>query len=196
MPLPLIALALGLAPLLKDFIPRLPEALGGSRAAEVAQGVVQVATALTGQDEPSPAAMGEAMQDPERAGEVATALAQLNADVTKALAAEETARLMAALADIQGARARDLELRKAGVRRFMPGVLLFIAGVAVFGFGCVLVFGSLQEGSASQAAIIQQLTIFAGIIVTAAAFEWGSSYGSRNKDVAPGPLDVNKMERR
>jgi type III restriction enzyme len=99
--------------------------------------------------------------------------------------ASETRKLereRVAAAEMADARARDVALHQAGIARRMPGVLVGI-GVA----GAVLTVAAmlagislgLPEGGAVMGALIAIAVGFLGIVKDAAAFEFGSSFGSR-----------------
>lgn len=169
--LPLIPIALTLAP----YLTRL---LAGDRAGDTAQAVAQVVETVTGTDDPAQAAM--ALQDPEKQAAAMRGLAEVALERERVAAAE--------MAD---ARARDVALHQAGIARRMPGVLVGI-GVA----GAVLTVAAmlagislgLPEGGAVMGALIALAVGFLGIVKDAAAFEFGSSFGSRSKDASGVPF--------
>lgn len=188
--LPLVALGVSM-------LPQLAGIIAGDRAGRVAASVVDVVQEVTGTSDPAEArAVLEA--DPGKVDALRVRLADI---ALERLRIERTTLLeehRATLADIQSARARDLALAQMGQRRVMPAMLMVVATAGTTAGIAALVFGGMAEGSASQAAIIQVLTLFVGIYLSATAFEWGSSRGSRNKDderrleAGPGPFDPPK----
>lgn len=163
--LPLIPLALTLAP----YLARL---LAGDRAGDTAQAVARVVETATGTSDPAQA-------EAALAGDPA-----LRADLSAQLAEIAVQRERVAAAEMADARARDVALHQAGIARRMPGVLVGI-GVA----GAVLTVAAmlagislgLPEGGAVMGALIALAVGFLGIVKDAAAFEFGSSFGSRSK---------------
>lgn len=167
--LPLVPLALAAAPYLA-------RVLAGDRAGDTAQAVAQAVQIATGTDDPvqAEATLGA---DPG----VRAALSQRLAEI-----AVEAERVAAA--DRQDARARDVTLRQAGQPRRMPAALLAIGGCGAGGGVFAMILGTylgLPEGGAVMGALIALTMLFAGVVKDAAAFEWGSSVGSRTKDARP-----------
>lgn len=173
--LPLLPLALAAAPYLTRI-------LAGDRAGAAAQGVAQAVQAVTGTDDPAQAEAALSA-DPGLRADLSARLAEI------ALEAERVAA-----AEMANARSRDVTLRQAGASRRMPSVLVAIGVVGAVASVAAMLVGTtlgLPEGGAVIGALIVITSSFVSIIKDAAAFEFGSSLGSRNKD-AGGPFAQGK----
>jgi len=153
-----VTLALTLA----QFAPSLIKFFTGSdKAADVASKVIDIAKAVTG------APTGDA------------ALEVLKADPAKVLEFQQT---KAFLADVQSARARDIELHKAGFgnRRADVMVALDVLGL----IACLLVLVLYREKLPGE--VVGLLSAISGIfgacLRDAHQFEFGSSRSSQIKD--------------
>ena len=185
MVLPLVAAAAlpALARVGMEASPAVAQWLGRQIAGDPAIGdrAAEVVRAVTGTDDPIQAEA--AMADPGTRSEVAQRLAELAVEQDRIAAAE-----------MASARARDVALRQAGASRRMPSVLVGIGVGGVVMAVVAMLVGSwmgLPEGGAVMAVLITIAVGFLAIIKDAAAFEFGSSLGSRNKD-APGPFVQGK----
>ena len=162
-----VTIAMGLA----QFAPAVIRWITGSKDAEaVARDVVGVAQAVTGASSPQ-----EALQkiQSDQAAQLAfrEKLMEREADLDKAY-----------LADVQSARARDVELRKAGDSNRRADVM--VIGAVVGLISCLLVLIVFRKDIPGEAVgIISTVAgIFGACLKDAYAFEFGSSRGSKDKD--------------
>lgn len=175
MPLPLIPLALGLV---SEFAPGLVRHFAGDKAGEVAEKVVGIAGALTGESEPD--AMAAALRgNPELAAQ----FRQQSVDLELGLATLE-------IEDRRDARARDLAMRQAGQENRRAD--LMIVGDVVGLLACLTamvaitvlgVKGDVPPALLAMNGPIGTLAGFFGAgLRDAHQFEFGSSRGSKQKD--------------
>lgn len=166
MPLPLLGAGLALA---TEFAPSLIRMFAGDKAGAVADQVVGAAKQITGRDDPDEAAAA-LRADPE----MALAFKRHMADIEVRL--EE-----AYLADRQNARARDIELRKAGERNWRADVMILAAAGAL-----VFVVWQVNTGASEKSAVLAIYNMAIGALLKmlgdAFHFEFGSSRGSKEKD--------------
>ena len=162
-----VTIAMGLA----QFAPAVIRWITGSKDAEaVARDVVGVAQAVTGASSPQ-----EALQkiQSDQAAQLAfrEKLMEREADLDKAY-----------LADVQSARARDVELRKAGDSNRRADVM--VIGAVVGLISCLLVLIGFRKDIPGEAVgIISTVAgIFGACLKDAYAFEFGSSRCSKDKD--------------
>lgn len=162
-----VSLALALA----QFAPSLIKFFTGSeKAADVAGKVIDIAKSVTGA--PSGDAALEVLKaDPAKVLEFQQAAMANDADLTRAF-----------LADVQNARARDIELHKAGFgnRRADVMVALDVLGL----IACLLVLVLYREKLPGE--VVGLLSAISGIfgacLRDAHQFEFGSSRSSQVKD--------------
>lgn len=164
--IPLIPIAMQLA----QFAPGIIKLLTGSdKAEEVAGKVIDVARAVTGE----PAA--------------GVALAAIQADPAKvlefqqAMAAQQVGLEQAYLLDVQDARARDVELVKAGIKNHRANVLAGAALLLVIVCLLVVVWSSTMDDYA-KATISLILGRALGWVEQLFSYEFGSTRASKSKD--------------
>ena len=155
--------------------PKLVEMVAGEKAGKVAQGVANAAMQVTGAVTPD------------------AALAALQADPQLALAykqkiAEQEAQLEAAyLADIQNARARDVQLKKMGYSNTRADVMVGMAFICL----CVII-AVLWNKPDIPGSVLAIFNMAVGYILKmlsdAFQFEFGSSRGSREKSLKMGEM--------
>jgi hypothetical protein len=162
-----VSLALALA----QFAPSLIKFFTGSdKAADVATKVIDIAKTVTGAPT-GDAALEVLKADPAKVLEFQQAAMLNDADLTKAF-----------LADVQNARARDIELHKAGFgnRRADIMVALDVLGL----IACLLVLVLYREKLPGE--VVGLLSAISGIfgacLRDAHQFEFGSSRSSQVKD--------------
>lgn len=162
-----VSLALALA----QFAPSLIKFFTGSdKAADVAGKVIDIAKTVTGAPDGG-AALEVLKADPNKVLEFQQAAMLNDADLTKAF-----------LADVQNARARDIELHKAGFgnRRADVMVALDVLGL----IACLLVLVLYREKLPGE--VVGLLSAISGIfgacLRDAHQFEFGSSRSSQVKD--------------
>jgi len=162
-----VTLALTLA----QFAPSLIKFFTGSdKAADVAGKVIDIAKSVTGAPT-GDAALEVLKADPAKVLEFQQAAMANDADLTKAF-----------LADVQNARARDIELHKAGFgnRRADVMVALDVLGL----IACLLVLVLYREKLPGE--VVGLLSAISGIfgacLRDAHQFEFGSSRSSQIKD--------------
>ena len=161
----LIALAQTLIPT----VPAIAGWLGGEKAEQAAEGVLDVARAVTGNNDPAQAA--EACRaDP------AMALAFRSRMMDHA---ETMNRLY--LEDRQDARARDVALRHVGAANRRADIMLLMAFLAVIAIAAILAFGKLSGDSMLAGFLTTIGGMFARNIGSAFDFEFGSSRSSQEK---------------
>lgn len=166
--LPLVSVAASLA---AEFAPGLVRSLAGDKAGDVAEKIVDTAKAVTGAADPE-AALAMLREDKKAQLEFKRHMAELEIELEKAY-----------LADRQNARSRDVELRKAGYRNTRADVMLFMA------FACLIaiIYFTWSGRVDMPDNVFALLNMAAGMILKmigdAFQFEFGSSRGSKEKDI-------------
>ena len=144
--------------------------LFGDDGEKVAKQVVDVAQTITGTNSPQDAEAA-LRANPELLAQFQTHLADIDADLDKAY-----------LADRQSARARDVDLAKAG--RTNTRANLMVLGVTIGLIACVGTLAFFRRSVPGE--VVGILSTIAGIfgscLKDAFAFEFGSSRGSKEKD--------------
>jgi hypothetical protein len=158
-----ISMALGLA----QFAPSIIRWLGGDKAGDVAQQVVNTAESITGKT-------GPAAVDAIRAD----AAAQLAFQQAIAAQAEDLEK--AHLADRANARSRDVALAQAGRRNFRADILAYAAIGGLISLIWVLLVRAVPEGPTRDILLILSGALVA-IVKDVYGFEFGSSRGSQDK---------------
>ncbi len=102
--------------------------------------------------------------------------------------AAETAQHAATLADTQSARARDVELRKAGEHNTRADVMVIGAVVGLISCLAVLIFFKGEVPGEVVGIVSMVAGIFGACLKDAYAFEFGSSRGSKEKDAIIGEI--------
>jgi len=183
-----LAIALGLAELVG---PQIVKWVAGDKAGAVAEEVVSTATALTGKA--APEALRALQEDRE-----------LQAQFKKALLSHEKELEDMYLQDRQDARRRDLELHKAGYRNTRADVMIGIAFTALVAIIALLTYMGVAGAPEGSDKVILQSVI--SILSTAVGwllkmlsdafqFEFGSSRGSKEKDVSNAISQANLQEK-
>jgi len=167
-PIALIAAALEIA---KLAAPKLVRHLTDSdSAAATAERVIGIAQQVTGTATPD-AALAKLQADPNLVVQMNIRSQEIEADTEKAY-----------LADRQSARARDVELAKAGMRNKRADVM--VIGVTLGLIACLGVLALYRKEMPGE--VVGILSMIAGIfgacLKDAFAFEFGSSRGSKEKD--------------
>lgn len=169
----IVTIAMGLA----QFAPAVIRWITGSKDAEaVARDVVGVAQTVTG------------------AGSPQEALARIQADQAAQMAfreklLERSAELdKAYLADVQSARARDVELRKVGDHNRRADVMVVGAVVGLICCLLALIFFRKEIPGEAVGIISTIAGIFGSCLKDAFSFEFGSSRGSKEKDDVLGQI--------
>lgn len=160
-----VAAAMALA----QFAPVIIKYLTGSEKAEqAAEAVVGIAEQVTGMK--GDAAVEAIKADPNLAMQFRMSVMAQEADLDKAF-----------LADRQDARARDVEMAKAGRKNGRADLLAVLAvGALVF---CVwLVASNPTLPGGAREAIMFVAGVFAAAVRDVYGFEFGSSRGSKEKD--------------
>lgn len=167
MAFPLIGAALGLA----EFAPLIARWVGGKNAQEVASEVVQIAHKVTG------------VQDPLQAIKVLENNGELILKFQKEILEMESKLELADLQERQDARARDVALAQAGRSNRRADIMVISAAVGIclcLGALCLFVDGLPGEA----VGIISTIAgIFGSCLKDAYTFEFGSSRGSKEKDL-------------
>lgn len=158
-------IALGLA----KFAPTVTKWLTGSdKAADVASKVVDIAETVTGQK--GSAALEAINTDPALAMQFQQAVMANENDLAKAF-----------LADVQSARARDVELAKAGHKNYRASLLVAVAVVLVLLCMVVMVWQS-EANDYVKATITLILGRALGWVDQVFSFEFGTTRSSATKD--------------
>lgn len=163
---PLIPIAMGLA----QYVPGIIKLLNGSdKAADVAAAVVGVAQAVTGAPTPE-AALTAINADPDKVLAFQQAMAQQQVDLE-----------LSYLSDTQSARARDIELAKAGNPNYRANVMAALAALTVLVCLMITVWVSNMDDFAK--ATITLITGRAlGWVEQVFNFEYGTNRASKVKD--------------
>jgi hypothetical protein len=163
-----ITLALTLAPLVPNVVKWIT---GSDKSAAVAEKVVDVAKAVTGQAD-APAAVAALQADPALALQFQQAIAGMEHDLEKAY-----------LADRANARERDAEFIKSGRHNWRADIL---AALAVGGLIVCVWFVARDTDMPERAtnAIMFVAGVLAAAVRDVYSFEFGSSRGSKEKDEA------------
>lgn len=164
--IPLIPIAMQLA----QFAPGIIKLLTGSdKAEEVAGKVVDVAKVITGTTDPA-AAVAAIQADPEKAMEFQLAMGAQQIEFEKIY-----------LTDIQDARARDVELTKAGNPNYRANVMASLAALTVL--LCLMVVVWVSEMDDFAKATLTLITGRAlGWVEQVFNFEYGTNRTSQKKD--------------
>lgn len=165
----LITGALALA---KEFLPGMVKHITNSDDAEdIARTVIDTAQNVTGTNSPDEAL--EAMRaDPTAVMAFKKNMAEINARLDEAY-----------LRDRQGARNRDVDMKKLGYRNVRADAMLFMAFVS---FIVIVYFawdGRLDMPDQVFALLNMAAGMILGMIKDAFQFEFGSSRGSKEKDL-------------
>jgi hypothetical protein len=164
--IPLIPIAMQLA----QFVPNIIKLLTGSdKAGEVASQVVDVARAVTGIDDPATVVQTIQM-DPGKAAEFQLAMAAQQADFERMF-----------LGDTQSARARDVELAKAGIKNHRANVLAGAALILVIICLLVVVWNSdmNEYGKLTLSLVLGRAM---GWVDQIFSFEFGTTRANKMKD--------------
>lgn len=152
------------------FAPSVVRWIAGDQAGEVADKVVKVAQQVTGTST-ADAAQKALSEHPELVIQFQMQMAGVNADLEKAY-----------LTDRQSARARDVELHKAGYRNTRADVMLILAFLSLVTILFLVYFGRLDMPGEVVAILNMSCGALLKMIGDAFAFEYGSSRSSREKD--------------
>ena len=172
MSFPLIPIALGLS----EFAPVIARWLGGDQAETVASHVIDMAKRVTGSTdglEAMKSLQGNSMM-----------VASFQKEVVKMEAEFE----LSLLQDRQNARARDLALLQVGRKNLRADIMVVSAALGlVICLACLSFFAGNLPGEA--VGIISTIAgIFGACLKDAYAFEFGSSRGSKEKDLTVASL--------
>lgn len=167
---PLLAAALpAIFQLAKAAGPRFVEMVAGERAGKVAKRVARIAAGVTGAQDPDDA-LAILQADPDMMVAYQVKVLEQEADIEALY-----------LQDRQDARARDIELRRAGYRNVRADILAYVAIGGLVLLAYTLVFVALPEGPGRD-----MLLMLSGALVVVVkdvyGFEFGSSRGSKDKD--------------
>lgn len=186
----ILPIALELA---KHFLPSLVSKIAGDKAGKVAAAVINTATGVTGAMTPEEA-LAMLKADAQKAHEYRMALLANDVVLEQMAADERKDERQGELQNIQGARTRDTDVRKAagGENRRADYMVLMAAigvGAGMCGLGGLAWLKAMHPAEISEgifAAILTQLVNIVGIfglcLRDAFTFEFGSSRGSRVKD--------------
>lgn len=163
---PLIPIAMGLA----QYVPNIIKLLTGSdKAEDVAAAVVGVAQAVTGAPTPE-AALSTITADPDKVLAFQEAMARQRLDLE-----------MAFMADVQNARARDVEIVKTTGRNLRGNVLVAWAAMVVLACLLVVIWRADMDDYV-KATISLILGRALGWVEQVMSFEFGLTRESAKKD--------------
>lgn len=166
---PLVTTALALA----EFSPSIARWLGGSQAQEVAQTIVDTAKRITRET------------DHQEIRRLLQENALLVADFQRAMLQMEADLERAQLQDQQDARARDVAIRQVnGDRNLRADIMVLSAALGLVFCLCSLAYYSTTLPGEAVGIISTVAGIFGACLKDAYAFEFGSSRGSKDKDLA------------
>ena len=157
---------------LAQFAPSIMRFFGaGEKPAAVVEQVVNIAQTVTG------------MKTPAEALEALRKNAELAQQFNLAVLAADAELEKAALADVQDARRRDIEIRKmAGGENRRQDVMIAMVAIGLIACLVVLVFFRKDIPGEAVGIISTIAGIFGACLKDAFAFEFGSSRGSKEKD--------------
>ncbi|MBY0462932.1 MAG: hypothetical protein K2Q34_07105 [Alphaproteobacteria bacterium] len=168
MAFPLIAAAFGLA----EFAPMIARWLGGNQAQDVAAQVVNIAQKITGCDDAA-GAVSNLKENPSAVIEFQKAVLEMDKDLE-----------VATLQDRQNARNRDIALAQVGHKNVRADIMVVSAAMGLIMCLASLAFYSEALPGEAVGIISTVAGIFGACLKDAYAFEFGSSRGSKEKDVA------------
>lgn len=163
---PLIPLLTGLS----QIVPLAAKWIGGNKSGKAAQKVFDIAKAVVGEDDPN-TVLDVIRTDPNKALEF-----------EKALLENDTELERLNYQDIQDARKRDIELRKQGYSNWRADVLAITAILGMISLILILLFVKLEIGPARDVLLLLSGALVA-IVKDVYSFEFGSSRGSKEKDI-------------
>jgi len=172
MALPAIALKLA-----AQFAPNLIAKLAGDRAGNVASKIISTAKEVTGlreinTDQDADTAITTLKNNPGMMVKYQQAMGELDLEETRLY-----------LADTQDARGRDIELHKAGYRNKRADMMVLIAFISLLGIIAAITWA--REGIKPEVLTIFTMSVGAilKMLSDAFQFEFGSSRGSKEKDI-------------
>ena len=178
-----LALAGLLIPVLSRVIPDIAGWLGGSDAESTAGRIVNVVESIAGSTDP--VAVAAALQDPQKGGEIALALARIQAEREAKWDEQVTARIQATMADLAHARTTTVQLAQA--RSPIAWLAPTVCGVIFALFALVVIaetFGYAKDMNEATRRLLDYLAI------AAASYSIGSSAGNAAKDARQVPAGL------
>ncbi len=172
MAFPLITTAFGLA----EFAPMIVKWLGGNQAQDVAVQVIDIAKKITGCNDANDLT-NSFKENPSAVIEFQKAVLEMDKDLE-----------MAALQDRQNARNRDIALAQVGHKNVRADIMVVSAAMGLVMCLASLAFYSEALPGEAVGIISTVAGIFGACLKDAYAFEFGSSRGSKEKDVAVAAL--------
>jgi hypothetical protein len=169
-----------LIPLAISFAPQLARWLFGPSAGETAKAVENAAVAVLGSADP--AAISEAMKDPDKAAQFRIQLAQIAADKEKAERASELEELKQYMLDANSARQQQETLATAkSPLAWVPAVLSAVI-LGIFLISLIVIFtGAKPVNDGFQQLLYVLLGTLAAMVTQVGNFWLGSSKGSVDK---------------
>lgn len=172
--LPLIGIA-------ASFVPEIVKVIAGDRAGQVAEAVGTAATTIFGTENPAQV-NAQAKLDPEKAQAFKLELLRITAEQERAIREDETRRLLAELADTQGARQHTVDLVKEGSAIAWGPVMVSLMATGVFALFVWLLFtNTLPETMAARVDLLTGAAIVG--YQTVLGYWLGSSAGSAAKNL-------------
>lgn len=139
-------------------------------AASVAGQVIDIAKTVTGRETPAEA-VTTLKADPA-----------LAIQFQLAVMANDAALEQAYLADVQNARARDVELAKAGTKNRRADIMLALTFLGIVALVVLMVFRDIDANTALGGMVILLIGKFVGQWETGFNFEFGTTRTSKVKD--------------
>lgn len=149
--------------------PAIGRAVAGQRGGHIASKVVDIAAAITGQDDPDEA-LRTLRESPELYHQYRLALLDM-----------EQAESDREQADRADARARDVAITQAGRHNLRADILAYSALLLTAGIGAALVWAEVPDGASRDVLFFLAGSLVA-VVKDVFQFEFGSSRGSKDKD--------------
>lgn len=160
-----VSIALALA----QFAPGLIRHFAGDKPARVAEAAISIAQELTG------------ASTPEAALQTLRANPELQLEYVRIIEEKDRYFAMLAQQDRASARQRDVELAKAGIKNHRADVLAY--GALAMLMGCLATLFTMEVPEGSKDILLMLIGALIVVVKDLYGFEFGSSAGSKNKDI-------------
>lgn len=185
--MPLIPIALALAPFVPDIIRWVT---GSNDAEKIAEQVVDIAKSVTGTSDPN-AAKEAIINDPNLAMQFQMAVMENRSELQKSYIEDQRNQREVELENLKSARARDIEFLKEGKINVRANIMLALDYIGIIVIS-LLVAGAFYLNIDPAGAALAFLCTIGGQLLanirTAHDFEFGSSRSSQEKTITPADL--------
>lgn len=185
--MPIIAIALALAPFVPDIVRWVT---GSSDAEKVAERVVDIAKTVTGTSDPDEAKEA-ILRDPNLAMQFQMAVMENRSDIQKLYLDDQRNQRESELENVKSARARDIEFLKVGKINVRANVMLALDYIGIIIISLLVAGAFYLHIDPAGAALAFLCTIGGQLLAnirTAHDFEFGSSRSSQEKTITPEDL--------